>query len=647
MEALKKMRSPLQRLMVRKVAEIERIMEDDPTNRIEILALHLQLKRLGQKVEAVNARIENLRIKESEDQPKGDGVEDSEAEPEGEGVKDSEAEPKGDGVKDSEDEPKGDGVKDSEAKPKSDGVKDSETAIKGYELVNNSRAVAEGADQVKISDEAESIDDNEEGVVKVPALRKLVEKCRSRVNALKKQLDRLEKGKKKLQAEVEDLSMELESQRGKVMELEKNKSLLKQLRELEGELENERKQRANATAGRKKMEASHKEMEAQLEMANKIKEDALRQLKKLQSQASEAQRECEDLRLSRDEAQGQHKDVDKRIKSLESEVIALQEELSTAERARRSAEAEGDDLAEEANSKASRVTMLQDDKRRLETRIHQMEEEQAKAEGLAEKAHRAQSSVDLLTTEVAAERASCQKLENARSLLERQGKELRAKLQERETSQRARTKATIASLESKTCQLEEQLEAEGKERQALAKANRKLDKKVKEMSMQLEDEHRQSEHYKGKDHDANEVKNIDEVHCTDSKMEGKLDVEQGTDSKVGENIIDPKDWLNEENPPEVKGHYLPRRFLFRSESGATPIRPVFDDASSRRHSGLSLRRYLKKIPNLLKRISEIGIELRKNKYGVLADLRRYFRLMAIKSNDWDYLRFIWKKKMDN
>ncbi|UYV77051.1 hypothetical protein LAZ67_14003030 [Cordylochernes scorpioides] len=69
-------------------------------------------------------------------------------------------------------------------------------------------------------------------------------------------------------------------------------------------------------------------------------------------------------------------------------------------------------------------------------------------------------------------------------------------------------------------------------------------------------------------------------------------------------------------------------------------------ASCRGRGGLSLRRYLKKIPNLLRRIPEIGIKLRKNKYGVLADLRRYFRLMAIKNNDWDYLRFLWKKKMD-
>lgn len=43
-----------------------------------------------------------------------------------------------------------------------------------------------------------------------------------------------------------------------------------------------------------------------------------------------------------------------------------------------------------------------------------------------------------------------------------QNKELRAKLQELETSQRTRTKATIAALEAKVNQMEEQLDMETK-----------------------------------------------------------------------------------------------------------------------------------------------------------------------------------------
>ena len=45
-------------------------------------------------------------------------------------------------------------------------------------------------------------------------------------------------------------------------------------------------------------------------------------------------------------------------------------------------------------------------------------------------------------------------------LLERQNKELKTKLNEVETAQRAKAKATIAALESKIANLEEQLAAE-------------------------------------------------------------------------------------------------------------------------------------------------------------------------------------------
>merc|ERR1712142_236584 len=75
-------------------------------------------------------------------------------------------------------------------------------------------------------------------------------------------------------------------------------------------------------------------------------------------------------------------------------------------------------------------------------------------------------------------------------LMERQNKELKVKLEEVENSNRAKAKAAIAALESKVTNLEEQLSAEAQERMLAAKANRKLEKKIKELLMQLEDERR-------------------------------------------------------------------------------------------------------------------------------------------------------------
>ncbi|UYV63874.1 hypothetical protein LAZ67_2005870 [Cordylochernes scorpioides] len=98
---------------------------------------------------------------------------------------------------------------------------------------------------------------------------------------------------------------------------------------------------------------------------------------------------------------------------------------------------------------------------------------------------------------------------------------------------------------------------------------------------------------------------------------------------------------------KVKGYYLPDRPVCGCDSRAAPVRPAKDGASYRGRNGFSLKRYMKRIHSLLRRIPEIRIKLRRNKFGVVADLKRYFQMIAIRDNDWDYLKFLWKKKMDN
>ncbi|UYV76544.1 hypothetical protein LAZ67_14001069 [Cordylochernes scorpioides] len=53
-----------QRINDKEGGEIKRIIEDDPLNRKEILALHQQLKRFEQEVEALNGKIETLLLEE-------------------------------------------------------------------------------------------------------------------------------------------------------------------------------------------------------------------------------------------------------------------------------------------------------------------------------------------------------------------------------------------------------------------------------------------------------------------------------------------------------------------------------------------------------------------------------------------------------
>ena len=62
-----------------------------------------------------------------------------------------------------------------------------------------------------------------------------------------------------------------------------------------------------------------------------------------------------------------------------------------------------------------------------------------------------------------------------------------------------------AALESKVGNLEEQLSAEAQERMLAAKANRKLEKKIKELLMQLEDERRHADQYKEQNEKVSEI----------------------------------------------------------------------------------------------------------------------------------------------
>lgn len=67
--------------------------------------------------------------------------------------------------------------------------------------------------------------------------------------------------------------------------MQKDQSLifsLHQVRELESELEEERKQRVQASAGKKKLEGDLKDMEDQLEATSRGRDEGLKQLRKFQ-----------------------------------------------------------------------------------------------------------------------------------------------------------------------------------------------------------------------------------------------------------------------------------------------------------------------------------------------------------------------------
>ncbi|XP_070836876.1 myosin-11-like [Chaetodon trifascialis] len=333
-------------------------------------------------------------------------------------------------------------------------------------------------------------------------LEAIVEEMRTQMEELEDELQVAEDAK--LRLEVNSQAMKAQHERElharDEMGEEKRKQLLKQVRELEAELEEEKKQRGQASGSKKKLEGELKDMEDQLEATSRGRDEAVKQLRKIQGQVKDLQRELEDSRANQKEVLASARESERRGKAMEADIAQLHEMLAAAEKARKQAETERDELAEELASNSSGKSLLSDEKRRLDSKISQLEEEleeeQANVESLNDRLRKSQQLVDQLGAELAAERSSSQSKEGSRQQLERQNRELKAKLQETEGQGRSKLKSSIAALEAKLREAEEQLEIESRERQANAKNLRQKEKKLKDLTIQMEDERKQAQQYK-------------------------------------------------------------------------------------------------------------------------------------------------------
>ncbi|XP_008412433.1 myosin-9-like isoform X2 [Poecilia reticulata] len=344
------------------------------------------------------------------------------------------------------------------------------------------------------------------------AMEQQLEEMKLQLEELEDELQLTEDAKLRLEVNMQAMKAQFErdlqgrDEQGE----ERRKQLAKQVREMEVELEDERRQRTQALSAKKKLELDLADLEAQIDQANKGRDDALKQLKKLQAQVKDLLRELEELRLARDEAVNQTKETERKLKAMEADALRFQEELGTADRLKKQLQTERDELQDEVNSSNTKNSLLTDEKRRLETRIAQLEEEleeeHLNTEMVNDRVKRMTMQTDQLTTELTSERSNSQQLEGARSQLDRQNKELKQKLQELEVTIKSKYKSSITSLEARIAQLEEQLDVESKERQQASRLVRRTEKKLKEVMLQVDDERRNTDQFK------------DQVDKTNSRM---------------------------------------------------------------------------------------------------------------------------------
>uniref|UniRef100_A0A673C933 Myosin-9 n=1 Tax=Sphaeramia orbicularis TaxID=375764 RepID=A0A673C933_9TELE len=313
------------------------------------------------------------------------------------------------------------------------------------------------------------------------AMEQQLEEMKTQLEELEDELQATEDAKLRLEVNMQAMKAQYERDLAGRDEMgeEKKRALVKQVREMEMELEDERKQRSAAVASRKKMELDLKELEAGIDTANKNRDEALKQLKKLQAQMKDLIRELEDTRMSREEILAQSKESEKKLKSMEADMIQMQEVRVLHFR-----------------FSFSSIFLLIYERRRLEARIAQLEEELEEEQCNTELVNDRFKKTDQMNVELTAERSASQRVEGVRAQLERQNKELKLKLQELEGTVKSKYKANMAALEAKIAQLEEQLDMETRERQNANKLVRRTEKKLKEVILQVDDERRNAEQHK-------------------------------------------------------------------------------------------------------------------------------------------------------
>ncbi|XP_055465019.1 cingulin isoform X4 [Psammomys obesus] len=296
--------------------------------------------------------------------------------------------------------------------------------------------------------------------------------------ALEVRLDEAQRGLARLGQEQQALNRALEEE-GKQREA---------LRRSKAELE-EQKCLLNRTVDR-----LNKELE-------QIGDDSKLALQQLQSQMEDYK---EKARKEVADAQRQAKDWASEAEKNSGGLSRLQDELQRLRQALQTSQAERDTARLDKELLAQRLQGLeqeaenkkrsQDDKARqlksLEEKVARLEaeldEEKNTVELLTDRVNRGRDQVDQLRTELMQERSARQDLECDKISLERQNKDLKTRLASSEGFQKP--SASLSQLESQNQLLQERLQAEEREKTVLQSTNRKLERRVKELSIQIDDE---------------------------------------------------------------------------------------------------------------------------------------------------------------
>ncbi|EFO26078.1 myosin [Loa loa] len=347
-------------------------------------------------------------------------------------------------------------------------------------------------------------DDTGRNILELDRMKRQLEielaNAKETITELEDNLQLTEDAKLRLDVTLQAVNIELERTRNDKErdDDERRKVMLQKLGDLESELESERHTRLTLMQQKRKLEADLHQSLEQVEAITTQKEEFSRQLRKYSLQLKDLQLEVEESKDAKNAAMLRTQDMEKKLKSLVDELARATETNMQLTADRRRAERERDDAVEELGVKSS--LMSTEDKKRLETKIHELEElleeEQNNSELSNDKLKKAQIQLETLTTELAAERSLCEKLEADKQYFEKQCKDLKVTLEEMENDMRTRNRGQLAALEAKLQAANEQYAQMEQERNTAIRQIRRMEKKLSDTLMMNEEEKRSIEQLK-------------------------------------------------------------------------------------------------------------------------------------------------------
>ncbi|XP_036916271.1 cingulin [Sturnira hondurensis] len=270
-------------------------------------------------------------------------------------------------------------------------------------------------------------------------------------------------------------------------------------------LEEEAKQREVLRRGKAELEEQKRLLDRTVDRLNKelehIGDDSKQALQQLQAQLEDykekARREVADAQRQAKEWASEAEKTSGGLSRLQDETQRLRQALQDSQADRDTARLDKELLAQrlqELEQEAENKKRSQDDRSRqlkgLEEKVTRLEaeldEERNTVELLTDRVNRGRDQVDQLRTELMQERSARQDLECDKISLERQNKDLKSRLASSEGFQKPNS--SLSQLESQNRELQERLQAEEREKTALQSTNRKLERRVKELSIQIDDE---------------------------------------------------------------------------------------------------------------------------------------------------------------